>query len=246
MTTDQTIDATCYECEKPFTAEQWANHHDQHPDWCVARQGEQCECFERYEAHEDCCVDCKLDADETTDADAEPPRIYVASLSDYNAGRLHGVWIDATQGGWLIHEQISAMLRKSTEDVAEEWAIHDYEGFEGLSLNEFEDVYVVGEIAQLIAKHGVAFAAWYGNEDHRNEDIEDYEERFEDAYQGKFDDLADYAQQLAEDSGDVNFDELTWPLSCIDWNHAGRELVVGGDIWASSTSSTGTYIFRNV
>ena len=26
------------------------------------------------------------------------PRIYVASLSDYNAGRLHGEWIDADQG----------------------------------------------------------------------------------------------------------------------------------------------------
>ena len=25
------------------------------------------------------------------------PRIYVASLSDYNAGRLHGVWLDANQ-----------------------------------------------------------------------------------------------------------------------------------------------------
>ena len=34
----------------------------------------------------------------------ENPRIYVASLSDYNAGRLHGSWLDAAQSAealWL-------------------------------------------------------------------------------------------------------------------------------------------------
>ncbi len=30
------------------------------------------------------------------------PRIYVASLSDYNAGRLHGQWLDAAEGTPMI------------------------------------------------------------------------------------------------------------------------------------------------
>ncbi len=55
MTTDQTIDASCYECEKPFTAEQWDDHHDQHPDWCLAEPGDDCDCNESHEVHAECC-----------------------------------------------------------------------------------------------------------------------------------------------------------------------------------------------
>ena len=58
---------------------------------------------------------------------AESPRIYVASLSDYNAGRLHGRWIDATQSADTIREELSQMLAESQEPIAEEWAIHAYD-----------------------------------------------------------------------------------------------------------------------
>ena len=57
------------------------------------------------------------------------PRIYVASLADYNAGRLHGRWIRADQQAEALHQEIAAMLAESQEPVAEDWAIHDYENF---------------------------------------------------------------------------------------------------------------------
>jgi len=43
------------------------------------------------------------------------PRIYVACLASYNAGKLHGEWIDADQDEDedAIHEEIAAMLRAS-------------------------------------------------------------------------------------------------------------------------------------
>ena len=34
----------------------------------------------------------------------------------------------------------------------------------------------------------------------------------------------DYAQELAENCGDVIWAELRWPLTCIDWAQAAREL----------------------
>ena len=34
----------------------------------------------------------------------------------------------------------------------------------------------------------------------------------------------DYAQELAKDCGDVIWAELRWPLTCIDWAQAAREL----------------------
>ena len=64
------------------------------------------------------------------------PRIYVASLSDYNAGQLHGKWIDADQEASNILGAVHAMLSASTEPYAEEWAIHDYEGFGDLRLGQ--------------------------------------------------------------------------------------------------------------
>ena len=59
----------------------------------------------------------------------DTPRIYVASLADYNSGRLRGRWIDADQPAEAIREQIVEMLAESNEPIAEEWAIHDYENF---------------------------------------------------------------------------------------------------------------------
>lgn len=85
-------------------------------------------------------------------------RIYAASLSDYNAGRLHGTWIDVegTTDPDEIRESIRVMLEQSPEPGAEEYEIHDHEGWEGLdpagySLDELP------EIARGIDEHGRIF-----------------------------------------------------------------------------------------
>ncbi|HXK39588.1 MAG TPA: antirestriction protein ArdA, partial [Candidatus Paceibacterota bacterium] len=49
------------------------------------------------------------------------PRIYVASLADYNAGRLQGRWIRADQPSDDIYREIQAMLAESEIPEAEEW-----------------------------------------------------------------------------------------------------------------------------
>lgn len=81
------------------------------------------------------------------------PRIYVASLSDYNASRLFGCWIDATDAN-VMREKIAEMLAMSPETGAEEYAIHDHDGFGGLEISEFEDLDTVAAAAQLIEEHG--------------------------------------------------------------------------------------------
>lgn len=55
-------------------------------------------------------------------------RICVADLAAYNAGHLHGVWIDACDDIDDIWEQIKTMLADSPVENSEEYAIHDYEG----------------------------------------------------------------------------------------------------------------------
>lgn len=66
--------------------------------------------------------------------------IYAACLASYNNGILHGEWIDATQDPESIGHAITLMLESSPIPDAEEYAIHDYDGFGGLPLGEYESL----------------------------------------------------------------------------------------------------------
>ena len=88
------------------------------------------------------------------------PRIYVACLASYNAGTLHGVWIDLDgKDADEVHEEIQAMLKASGEPGAEEFAIHDHEGFEGIKIGEYTSIADVIAAAEGIEAHGGAFVA---------------------------------------------------------------------------------------
>ncbi|WP_163511212.1 antirestriction protein ArdA [Fodinicola acaciae] len=163
---------------------------------------------------------------------ADSPQIYVADLAAYVAGRLRGVWIDATQDPEDIHLEIKSML--ADEDTGgnvrrEEYAIHDYEGFGPVTLGEYEDIATVAGIARGIAEHGPAFAAWVTTRDRIN--LEDDLDSFQDAYLGTFDSVKDYAETLADDMGwyaamaDAGISE-----SYLDVAAFARDLELGGDI----------------
>lgn len=91
------------------------------------------------------------------------PKIYVACLASYNAGCLHGKWIDANQDPSDIFQEISKMLKASPERGAEEWAVHDYEEFGEISLSAWPDIPRVSKIAELLEKHGDTFWLYINN-----------------------------------------------------------------------------------
>ncbi len=82
------------------------------------------------------------------------PQIYVACLASYNNGCLHGCWIDANQPPDDLHAEVQAMLASSPESSAEEWAIHDYEGFGPRRLLESEPFERVSAIAAALVGRG--------------------------------------------------------------------------------------------
>lgn len=179
-------------------------------------------------------------------AEREPEvqsRIYVASLADYNAGRLHGAWIDANQEPEELHDAVQSMLAKSREPGAEEWAIHDFDGFGAYRLGEYERLEDVAALAAGIAEHGPAFAAWASQE--ATLDPERLA-RFEDAYLGHFDSVEAYAEDWLDESGaNELLDKLpTWLRSYVSLDVAGfaRDLELGGDI-TSVEDETGVHIF---
>jgi len=126
------------------------------------------------------------------------PRVYVACLAAYNNGCLHGAWIDADQPADELHEAVQRMLAASPEPGAEEWAIHDFEGFGELRLGEYESLERVAAIAAGIAEHGEAFTSWLSYDSDR--DPVDTS-AFEDAYLGEWDSLRAYAEDYAEQTG---------------------------------------------
>jgi len=125
-------------------------------------------------------------------------RIYIACLAAYNNGQLHGEWINVTDEA-SIWEAVQAMLFRSPIEEAEEWAIHDYEGFEGAEVGEYFTFTNVVELAEYIAERGKLGAEvlnYYGG------NIEDAKARF-DEYAGEYDTLADYAEELTEQTGET-------------------------------------------
>lgn len=84
----------------------------------------------------------------------DTPQIYVACLAAYNNGILHGEWIDATQDVNTIYDEIHKMLANSPIEDAEEFAIHDFEGFGGAQIDEYDSINDVAELASFIMKQG--------------------------------------------------------------------------------------------
>lgn len=163
--------------------------------------------------------------------DSDTPRIYVASLADYNAGWLHGRWIDADQDADTIHAQIATMLAESREPIAEEWAIHDYENFDGLRLSEYADIATVAEAARLIVQHGPVFGhlmSHFGG----LSGLEEAERYMQDGYRGAFDRLEDYVEELIGDCyGDAVAKLPDFIRYHIDYEGIGHDLQYGGDIF---------------
>jgi antirestriction protein len=164
--------------------------------------------------------------------------IYVADLAAYNAGILHGVWIDATQDTDDIQEAIQTMLKASPEAYAEEWAIHDYDGFGGLGLGEYENIEHVHQIAVFLEEHDALGKAvlshWCG-------DLEQAVKAMEDDYCGCYASLADYAQSFTEETSDVPQHLAMY----IDYERMGNDMAIS-DVYSVETAFDEVHIFWNL
>ncbi|KPM25635.1 antirestriction protein [Citromicrobium sp. RCC1885] len=165
-------------------------------------------------------------------------QIYVACLAAYNNGILHGRWIDAQQDAWAVYDDIRAMLDASPIADAEEWAIHDYEGFEGVAIAEYEGIERVSELAAFIAEHGKLGAELFKHFD----DIEGAQRALEDSYHGSFESLADYVQELTEDCTPIP-DHLRF---YIDWQAMARDAELSGDVFTIQTAFDEVHVFAGV
>jgi len=165
-------------------------------------------------------------------------KIYVADLTAYNNGKLHGIWINACDDLDNIWNQINKMLVNSPEGFAEEYAIHDHEGFNGYALDEYEDIEAVHEIACFIEEHpdfGSELLNNFGG------DLDEAKTAAEDNYCGCYKSLADYAEEFTEQTTQIP-EQLAY---YIDYEKMGRDMELGGEVFTIEARYEEIHIFWN-
>ena len=161
-------------------------------------------------------------------------RIYVACLAAYNNGILHGCWINADQDVDGIWSSIAAMLKASPIEEAEEYAIHDYEGFEGAPVSESQGIESVAELAAFIAEHGALggkLVEYFG-------DLAEARAAIEDHYAGQYRSLADFAQELTEQTTEIPANLQFY----VDWERMANDLAIN-DVLSIETDFECIHVF---
>lgn len=143
-------------------------------------------------------------------------RIYVACLASYNNGILHGCWIDMDQETDTINQAIQTMLAASPIQGAEEYAIHDHEGFEGLAVSEYMGIGDLVRLAAFVMEHGslgAKLAEHYGG------DLDEARTGLDERYFGEYERLSDFVEESCTNAHDIP--EAILPY--VDFERMGRD-----------------------
>ncbi|UFQ16444.1 MULTISPECIES: antirestriction protein ArdA [Streptomyces] len=153
------------------------------------------------------------------------PAIYVASLADYTAGRLHGAWIDADQDADDIRAEIADMLAASPTGDAEDYAIHDSENF-GMDLPEYISIDDVAKLAELVTQHPPELVAHFRGEGYALDDIA---EQIQERSRGTFESFVDFAHDWIGSGLPSHVEEYRWSLAkavAHDWDVSGAYFTI--------------------
>lgn len=144
-------------------------------------------------------------------------------LAHYNNGTLIYKWFDLDGVTKEEHEQERQEWLDSLPPVygcpCEEWCVGDVDG---VPRNFVSDFGLSDEFWQYKEAAEESHLEWEVFEAAAALDIP--ADMVEELYQGEYDSDTDFAQELAEDIGLLN-DSPAWPYTCIDWEHAARELM---------------------
>lgn len=200
----------------------------------------------------------------------DTPKVWIACLASYNAGRLVGEWADATDIDEMYEarDRVAKAAVKEAKEAKEypvyfgepeEFAIHDYDNFGSLAstLGEYPSWEKVAKIGAMIEEHGAPMLAWLETLD----EVDDVEEGdFEQHFRGEWDSEEAYAMEevlelglggvaaqvwptaFASEDESINvFDELS---SYLDWESIARALFDHGNYTYVRANGTG-YVFED-
>lgn len=198
-----------------------------------------------------------------TTTDDDTMRVWVGCLACYNAGRLVGEWVDATEAAdsvadpdWCLAVHGPAIAADEPVSDHEEWWCFDVDGVPtGGECSPDEAQRLAESIAACAEGTGAPLAAVRAYLDNFHGDVYALD-NFEEAWCGEWDSEQDYAENLAEDCGYLSTPAehaSHWAgqavpnplLSYIDWEAWTRDLFMG-DYWSARCPGGGVYVFRSV
>lgn len=151
------------------------------------------------------------------------PTITYHELSNYNAGTLVTKTFDLA--GVTYEEHLEAIgdwlrgLTDATGQLCEEWIVCDYEDVPSKYVGTYsisKEYFVFQEFVSRSHLDEAAIRAGV--------ELGIPLESIEEAYAGEYRNDVDFAQDMAESTESVQPDAV-WPHTCIDWEHAARELM---------------------
>lgn len=141
----------------------------------------------------------------------DTPRIYVADLGAYNAGKLKGRWID------VVADEDAMAAAMEAVAPGREVAVHDYDNF--VDMGEYPSAAELAAVSRAIHQHGreaVKAAMAY--------DKSDWQRTLED-FEGEFPSEEDFARQLLDDVG-ISKEQMK---VYFDYEALGRDLQANGE-----------------
>jgi hypothetical protein len=181
----------------------------------------------------------------TATSSTDELQVWIGDLSAYNAGRLVGEWVSITDA-----DALTEAYRNASHNGTSDYFIADTAGPAWFAqvVGEYTTEEALTALADALADvHDFdAFGAWFANEYRRDiADADSWADEFREQFRGEFDSIGDYAYELWFECADAaeRAQADRWPFSCIDWDHAGRELIVGGGYWTSHTGAGTVYVF---
>ena len=123
-------------------------------------------------------------------------QIYVACLTSYNQGLLHGSWIEPTSDVEELSAEVAKVISSSPTEGAEEYAIHDYDGFP--DLGEYPDLQKVCDFAEMVEKSDLDEDIVSAVVNEFPNDISTAQHVLDDNY-GVYINFQDYADELADE-----------------------------------------------
>lgn len=171
-----------------------------------------------------------------TDRHPDAPALWVGCLAAYNAGTLHGAWVQASSDPAEMYEAIGEILAASPEPHAEEWEIMDTENMPRLCRADVSTAAAYVETLEALSTYADAaeiVAAWV---EWRGSDEMDAE-KIQDAYLGQFDSVEDYAWQYIDDS-DALREVPEYLRPYVNVVALGRDLELNGDIYHGENGHT--------
>jgi antirestriction protein len=182
-----------------------------------------------------------------TSAREDTPKVWIGCLAAYNAGELHGRWVQATDLDELesarVHVIRTSPVWKSG-GMAEEHAVMDYDGFGSLSaaLGEWPDFKTLAVVGEAIEKHGEVFIAYVeACEPTLNDEVAS---GFDDAYRGEWDSENAYAEDFISECGFAGVQQIPDELlPYLDMDMIAREIFRHGPMISRPSASGRVHVF---